>query len=82
MLTGRPAMAQVVIVPIVKKGNEEEATGVAAAVAGLRDAAAGAGLRVHVDDSEGRSPGWKFNFWEMKARCHSSAFLIKYHSYW
>mmetsp|Transcript_17617 Transcript_17617/g.52918 ORF Transcript_17617/g.52918 Transcript_17617/m.52918 type:complete len:554 (-) Transcript_17617:904-2565(-) len=63
-----PLMApiQVVIVPIVKKGMEEDAAKVAAAVEGLRAAAQGAGLRVHVDDTEGRSPGWKFNFWEMK----------------
>ncbi len=76
MPTGCLVMGQVVIVPIVKKGNEGEAAGVAAAVAGLRDAAAGAGLRVQVDDSQGRSPGWKFNFWEMKARsrCRSSGF--------
>lgn len=60
------ACPQVVIVPIVKKGMEEDAAKVAAAVEGLRAAAQGAGLRVHVDDTEGRSPGWKFNFWEMK----------------
>lgn len=27
---------------------------------------AAAGVRVKVDTSEGRSAGWKFNFWEMK----------------
>jgi prolyl-tRNA synthetase len=25
-----------------------------------------AGIRAKVDDSEGTTPGWKFNFWEMK----------------
>lgn len=24
------------------------------------------GIRVKVDDTEGKSAGWKFNFWEMK----------------
>ncbi|CAD5187767.1 unnamed protein product [Musa acuminata subsp. malaccensis] len=27
-----------------------------------------AGVKIKVDDSEQRTPGWKFNFWEMKVR--------------
>lgn len=31
-----------------------------------------AGIRVKVDSSEGKSTGWKFNYWEMKASCSFS----------
>lgn len=58
------APIQVVVVPIVKKADESDS--VAALVEELRAAAAAEGIRVHVDDTEDRSPGWKFNFWEMK----------------
>ncbi|CAL9125659.1 unnamed protein product [Musa acuminata var. zebrina] len=27
-----------------------------------------AGVKIKVDDSEQRTPGWKFNFWEIKVR--------------
>lgn len=56
--------AQVVIVPIVKKDDEREA--VLAAARALQDAAESAGLRARLDADEGRTPGWKFHFWEMK----------------
>ena len=55
---------QVVIVPVVPKPKERDA--VLAQTAGMHDALQAAGVRVKVDDSEGRSPGWKFNYWEMK----------------
>ena len=32
----------------------------------MREVLQNAGIRVKVDDSEGRTAGWKFNFWEMK----------------
>jgi Anticodon binding domain len=57
---------QVVIVPIVKKDDEREA--VLAAARGLQSAAEAAGLRARLDADEGRTPGWKFHFWEMKVR--------------
>ena len=55
---------QVVIVPIVKADGDREA--VLAAVRALHGAATAAGLRSRLDDDESRTPGWKFNFWEMK----------------
>jgi prolyl-tRNA synthetase len=60
-----PALApiQVVVVPIFRK--EAEKAGVLAACAEVREALAGA-ARVHLDDREGYSPGWKFNEWELK----------------
>ncbi len=52
--------------PIVKKDADREA--VAAAAEALAAAAAAAGLRVRLDADRERTPGWKFNHWEMKAR--------------
>ena len=57
-------MFQVVIVPILKKEADTEA--VMAAVDGLRAAAEEAGIRVKVDASTEKAPGWKFNHYEMK----------------
>ena len=65
--------AQVVIVPIVKKEADREA--VSAAVAGLEGALKSAGVRVRVDAGTEKTPGWKFNFWEMKARLNASGCL-------
>ena len=56
------APLQVIIVPIPKKGNEETVAGKAKE---LKDKLAKAGLRTEVDVSES-TPGFKFNFWEMK----------------
>ncbi|KAM3366431.1 hypothetical protein ACQJBY_015693 [Aegilops geniculata] len=55
---------QVVIVPIWKKGDEKGV--VMEAVASVQNTLKEAGIRVKVDDSELRTPGWKFNFYEMK----------------
>jgi prolyl-tRNA synthetase len=57
-------LAQVVIVPIWKKGDEKSA--VMEAVSSVQNTLKEAGIRVKVDDSELRTPGWKFNFYEMK----------------
>ena len=56
------APIQVVIVPIYRKDEEKGAVmeAVARVSAGLD------GLRVHVDDREGITPGFKFNHWELK----------------
>ncbi|CAL9211025.1 unnamed protein product [Musa hybrid cultivar] len=35
-----------------------------------------AGVKIKVDDSEQRTPGWKFNFWEMKVRLLLSDSII------
>ena len=34
------------------------------------------GVKIKVDDSEQRTPGWKFNFWEMKVRLLLSDSII------
>ncbi|GJN24612.1 hypothetical protein PR202_gb12365 [Eleusine coracana subsp. coracana] len=64
MLPPRIAPIQVVIVPIWKKGDEKAA--VLEAVDSVHKILKEAGIRVKVDDSETRTPGWKFNFYEMK----------------
>ena len=55
---------QVVIVPIMKKEADQE--GVMQAVEALHVAAQQAGLRCKLDASTERTPGWKFNHYEMK----------------
>ncbi len=58
------APVQVVIVPIYRK--EAERGPVMETVERLAPALRGAGIRVHIDDRENLSPGWKFNDWEMR----------------
>jgi prolyl-tRNA synthetase len=65
---------QVVIVPIWKKGDEKGV--VMEAVASVQNTLKEAGIRVKVDDSELRTPGWKFNFYEMKVM---TLLLVKLH---
>ena len=55
---------QVIVVPIWRQ--EEQKSAVLEAVGKVRTALADAGIRYHVDDREGQTPGWKFNHWEMK----------------
>ncbi|CAN6209405.1 unnamed protein product [Urochloa humidicola] len=64
MLPPRIAPIQVIIVPIWKKGDEKSA--VLEAVDSVQKILKEAGIRVKVDDSELRTPGWKFNHYEMK----------------
>ena len=61
-----PAVApvQVVVVPIYK--TDEEQSEVLAAAAKIRDALAGDGLKVKVDDRDQYRPGFKFSEWELK----------------
>ncbi len=61
-LPPKMAPTQVVIVPIVRG----ESTDVLAAARALRDEAKKAGIRVKLDDREGRSAGNKFNEWELR----------------
>jgi len=63
-LPPKMAPVQVVIVPIVKKAADRAE--VLDAVDKIETYLNGAGIRVKVDSSEGKSPGWKFNYWEMK----------------
>jgi prolyl-tRNA synthetase len=55
---------QVVIVPIWK--TEEQKGDVMGTVAQVRDGLVASAVRVHVDDREGITPGFKFNDWEMR----------------
>lgn len=55
---------QVVIVPIWRKTDEK--TGVMNAAISVKDFLHTAGIRVKIDDTDQKTPGWKFNFWEMK----------------
>ncbi|KAJ8646023.1 hypothetical protein MRB53_007771 [Persea americana] len=64
MLPPKVAPIQVVIVPIWKTTDEK--TGVLNAVSSVEKILKTTGFKVKVDDSEQRTPGWKFNFWEMK----------------
>ncbi|PRQ18103.1 putative proline--tRNA ligase [Rosa chinensis] len=64
MLPPKIAPIQVVIVPIWKK--EDDKAGVLNVASSVKDALHTAGIKVKLDDTDQRTPGWKFNFWEMK----------------
>lgn len=53
-----------VIVPIWKKDDEKME--VLNAALSVKEALQSSGVKVKLDDSDQRTPGWKFNFWEMK----------------
>lgn len=61
-----PAVApvQVVVVPIYK--SEDERSAVLAGAGKVRDALAGNGVRVRLDDRDQHRPGFKFSEWELK----------------
>ncbi len=63
-LPPRMAPIQVVIVPIFR--SDEERDPVMATVAQMETTLKAAGVRVHVDNREGQTPGFKFNDWEMR----------------
>ncbi|AES73215.2 putative proline--tRNA ligase [Medicago truncatula] len=64
MLPPKIAPIQVVIVPIWKKDDEKME--VLNAALSVKEALQSSGVKVKLDDSDQRTPGWKFNFWEMK----------------
>lgn len=57
---------QIVIVPIYKKNKEEDKKTVMNYCDGLFSELKAQGVRVHVDDREQFSPGFKYNEWEQK----------------
>ena len=63
-LPPRIAPIQVVIVPIFR--NEDEAGPVLDTVERIAPALRSAGVRVHVDNRDNLSPGFKYNDWEMR----------------
>lgn len=64
LLPPRLAPVQVIIVPIWKKDNEK--AGVLTASSSVKESLQAAGIKVKIDDSDQRTPGWKFNYYEMK----------------
>ncbi|XP_015061616.1 proline--tRNA ligase, chloroplastic/mitochondrial [Solanum pennellii] len=64
LLPPRLAPVQVIIVPIWKKDNEK--AGVLTASSSVKETLQAAGIKVKIDDSDQRTPGWKFNYYEMK----------------
>ncbi|KAH0731432.1 hypothetical protein KY289_002620 [Solanum tuberosum] len=64
LLPPRLAPVQVVIVPIWKKDNEK--AGVLTTSSSVKETLQAAGIKVKIDDSDQRTPGWKFNYYEMK----------------
>lgn len=63
-LPPRLAPLQVVIVPIVKKGAENDA--VLEAASALESVLKGAGVRASMDATLDKTPGWKFNHYELR----------------
>ncbi len=56
------APIQVVVVPIMYKGSEEA---VLRETKAIQEELTASGVRVKVDDRIDRTPGWKYNYWEM-----------------
>jgi len=63
ILPPRIAPYQVVIVPI-PRGNWRET--VLPKAQAIRDELVARGIRVHIDDRDTQTPGWKFNEWELR----------------
>ena len=63
-LPPRLAPIQVVVIPIFK--TDEQKNLVLETIGGIRESLITAGVRIHVDDREGLTPGFKFNDWEMR----------------
>jgi prolyl-tRNA synthetase len=64
VLPPKVAPMQIVIVPIYR--NEEGKNSVLPKVEEIQNKLESKDIRVHVDDREGLSPGYKFNDWELK----------------
>ena len=65
-LTLPPKLApvQVIVTPIWQKNKDKES--VMASCDAITKILKEAGIRVKIDADDTKSPGWKFNFWEMK----------------
>ena len=64
VLPPKVAPMQIVIVPIYR--NEEGKNSVLPKVEEIQNKLESKDIRIHVDDREGLSPGYKFNDWELK----------------
>ena len=65
VLPPKVAPMQVVVVPIYKNDDNIK-TAILAKVSEIKKDLESMNVRVHVDDREGLSPGYKFNDWELK----------------
>ncbi len=63
-LPPRLAPIQVVVVPIYKSDEQKKA--VMSTIYGICDPLITVGIRVHIDERDGLTPGFKFNDWEMR----------------
>lgn len=64
ILPPRVAQTQVVIIPIMKKGDDFAA--IKAAAEECFSSLKKAGVRVEIDDRENYNPGFKYNHWELR----------------
>jgi prolyl-tRNA synthetase len=64
ILPPRLAPIQVVIVPIWKSEDERQA--VLSMAQEVRQRLIQGGVRAQLDDADQKTPGWKFNYWELK----------------
>ena len=64
ILPPKVAQTQFVVIPIYSKDDDIE--GIKAKGHELASELKEKGLRVAVDDTEGKTPGFKFNAWELK----------------
>lgn len=67
VLPPRVAQVQTVVIPIPNSKLPEEAVAAMATKATeLHDALAAAGVKVKMDDRDNYTPGWKYNYWELR----------------
>ena len=63
ILPPKVAPVQVIVIPIFFKGKEREVLKKARTI---EQAIVGGGVRAEVDEREEHTPGWKYNYWELK----------------
>jgi len=62
VLPPKVAVIQVVIIPVIHKGDDNTIVNKAKE---LFDTIKKAGIRVELDDREHHNPGFKYNYWEL-----------------
>eukprot|EP00455_Lapot_gusevi_P017430 TRINITY_DN1929_c0_g1_i2.p1 TRINITY_DN1929_c0_g1~~TRINITY_DN1929_c0_g1_i2.p1 ORF type:complete len:732 (+),score=358.51 TRINITY_DN1929_c0_g1_i2:53-2197(+) len=66
VLPPRVAPIQVVLVPIFYKNTEEERNSLVSRCEAIFNELKAQGVRVHIDDRDNYTAGWKYNHWELK----------------
>ena len=64
-----PRVAEVQVVIVVIPKGKDSSTALNEKAYELRDAMKRAGIRVKVDDRDNYTPGFKYNFWELRGAC-------------